>query len=636
MKKKTTEISINTSSGAEKVESIEREIKKEGEAVTKSVKSTAARKSAKGSAALGGQSAKQKTGAEIKKVNASSTDGKAERESEQAKARVERALERKQAQEEKKTARKERALKKAEERKKRLAEKKAAIAKRTAEKKAKAEKRVAERKALAEKRKAEKEEKIRERAHAKANRNNENYKKKEAKRKSKSSRNEKRTDRGERNKGYGGWIAAVVSLGAVTLALGTTVTVGAIEMSKNDTAMMGSYRGTMYELTGIMDNVDNDLDRVRISNSPAQQSRILTDLLVQTRLAEMDLERLPIAAEEDRSITSFINRTAAFCEGALAKLRKGEGLSSTDREILEKLYEINHAVRMELDELNGKMTDKEFCAFVKKGEGCMKSSLDKIEKATLEENAIGTMRGGKPATPPPPIDKEKCEKPHIEASQAEALCQGYFDGYRIADFQCVGETVGRGYDAYNVQGYDERGNQLFAEISQVDGALLRFDYYEECGGESFDVRNAERIAEEFLEKLGYDDMEAVRLRANGSNTDFTFVYEDDGVVFYPDEVRIKVCRSRGLVSGFDATRYLMNHKERDGEEVKVNLSLTQAYTKLREGLSVEASRLSVIKTPMGERSAYEFLCGYGEESYLIFLDAVTGEEISIVNVKTIA
>ncbi len=627
MKKKTTEISMNTSSGAEKVENIEKEVQKEGNTVKKSVKTT--KTSAKGGAALGGHAAEKQSGEEIKRVNAQSTDGKAERESKAAKARVEKALERKKAQEERKTARKARMEEMAEKRKKWLAERKAEVEKEAAAQKAKAEKRAAERKALAEKRKAEKEEKLRNRAHAKANRNNNHYQKKKARAKNKSER-KTRTRNENRNKGYGGWIAAVVSLGVVSLALATTVTVGAIEMNKGEKAMMGANRATMYELTGIMDNVDNDLDRVRISNSPAQQSRILTDLLVQTRLAELDLEKLPIAAEMDANVTSFINRTAGFCEGMLAKLRKGEKLSAQDMEILENLYQMNHSVRMQLDEMTMNMTDKDMCMFMKKGQGNMQEALEKIEKTTLDENAnLGQEMEQKPAS------MEMSDK-HIEAAKAEELCRQYFKNYRIGDFQCIGETITGGYQAYNVQGYDEKGNQLFAEVSQADGTLLRFDYYEECAGDHFDVRNAERIAEEFLEMLGYDDMEAVRLRANGSTTDFTFAYEDEDVIFHPDEIRVKVCRTRGIVSGFDCTKYLKNHKERDGDDVKVNLSLGDAYRKLREGLSVEASRLTVIQTPKGEVAAYEFLCGYGEESYFVFIDGLTGEEISIVNTKSVA
>ena len=173
MKKKTTEISINTSSGAEKVENIEKEVKKEeGKTAQKSVVKKSERK------------------VPVAK--------KTEKENKAAEARVQAALKRK------------------EEKEKRKAERKAIIEKRKADKKARAEKHAAERKALAEKRAAEKEAKIRERAHAKANRNNMRAKKK-------ANRNKNKDKREDRNKGYGGWIAAVVSLGVVSLALATTV-----------------------------------------------------------------------------------------------------------------------------------------------------------------------------------------------------------------------------------------------------------------------------------------------------------------------------------------------------------------------------------------------------------------------------
>lgn len=598
MKKKSTEISINTSSGAEKVENIEQEAKKEDEKVTKKT-----------------------------------TTKKVEKENKAADERVKAALKSKEKKE------------------KRAAERKAMIEKRKADKKARAEKHAAERKALAEKRAAEKEAKIRERAHAKANRNNANAKKKANKRKGEGAKKEQ---------GYGGWIAAVVSLGVVSLALATTVTVGGMEMRKGRDALMGAYRSTMYELTGIMESVDGDLDRVRVSASSAQQSRILTDLLVQARLAELDIEKLPIEAQANRNITIFVNHVAEICERILSKLRNGEELNEMDHQILEQLYQTNHALKEEISSLVSKMSDKDLMDYVKKGTGSLKSALDKLEQSTLEENrgrmgdkllegkdkieeklkegkdaaekklkeigGVGVPRGEK-------LSPVKEDKARIEASKAEALCGQYFEDYHVAEFQCIGETVTKEGAAYNVQGYDSKGNLLFAEISQQDGALMRFDYYEDCTGETFDIRNAERIAEEFLKKLGYEDMEAVRVRANGNLSDFTFVYEDDGVVYYPDEIVVKVCRTRGVVSGFDATKYLQNHRGRD--EMNVKLTLAEAYDKLHKNLSVESSRLAVVKTLRGERPAYEFFCGFEGENYFVFLDAVNGEEISIINVKTI-
>ena len=52
-------------------------------------------------------------------------------------------------------------------------------------------------------------------------------------------------------------------------------------------------------------------------------------------------------------------------------------------------------------------------------------------------------------------------------------------------------------------------------------------------------------------------------------------------------------------------------------------------------LTVEASRMVVIQTMRGEKTAYEMLCSYQEDKYLIYLDAISGEELSIVNINTI-
>ncbi len=602
-KEKKTEIATNVSSGAEKVEIVEKQVKQARKTDEKE---------------LGGNEAKAK--------------GKAEKETAAAKARVEVALKKKEEKAKKAAAKakakKEKAAQKAKKMKEKAEARKALQEKRAAERKALQEKRAAERLALEEKRKEERNAKVRERAHQKANRA-------QAKSKRKSARKQ---ERDSHRKDNGGWIAAVVTLGVTTLALTTALTLGAIDMKNTKDGVAAGYRSTTHELIGIMENVDNDLDRVRISNAPEQQGRILTDLLVQSRLAELDLEKMPISAEADRNVTTFLNRVGATCERMLAKLRRGESLSQEDQETLARLYEVNHEIRAEIENLTEQMTDEDLMTYVNKGKGMLADVLDRLEKMTLGENGVlgemqSKMQGagkGRNAEVPMPDDHGEAK---IDPSKAEDLCTVYFADYKISEFQCVGETVSRGYGAYNVQGYDDNGTLLFAEIDYKTGDLLRFDYYEDCSEETFDYQNAQRIAEEFLDNIGYDDMIAVRVRENGTNADFTFVYEDDDVLFYPDTVKVKVCRTRGIVMGMDATKYLKNHKDR--EEPSVKITAKQARESLHKDLEVESTRLCVVQTARGERAAYEFLCSYGEEQYLIYTDANDGREISIVNLKNI-
>jgi hypothetical protein len=185
----------------------------------------------------------------------------------------------------------------------------------------------------------------------------------------------------------------------------------------------------MYELTGVMENVDNDLDRVRISASTAQQSRILTDLLVQARLAELDLEKMPLCAESCANVTTFINRTARECERMLAKLRLGERLSVYDYEVLEGLYKTNHQIRSDLDALTASMTDRDWTEFIKKGKGKIIEAVGNAEKLTLEENRLSFDKV-----------KDKMEGAGIEIIDCDHDLGDYFpdggDGIKLLDWLC--------------------------------------------------------------------------------------------------------------------------------------------------------------------------------------------------------
>ena len=610
--KKTTELATNVSSGAEKVESIEKKVTAEGK--TRAKKKTVA-----------------------KKKPAKKTDKKKKEEA-RAKARVEKALKKQEEKRKKKEAREKRKQERAERKKakqkkdvaerkaekaKRRAERKARIEKRLAEKKARVEKRKAEQQARAEKRKLAREERIRERAHQKANR-------RQAQNKRKKQKQEQRKQRqANRAPGYGGWLAAVISLGAVTLGLAGVVTVGAVEMSNMQNGMMFAYQGATYELAGVMENVDNDLDRIRLSADPAQQSRILTDVLVQARLAESDLEKLPVSAQSDANLTRFINTLAGEAGRMLGKLRNGQALTQADFIALQNLYETNHSVRMQLDEYASKMCCKDFSSYMKKGKGALADTLQRLENTTIEENRLdGRAMDWDRAGTEQPKDAVK-----IGTAKAEELCQGYFSKYNVKQFQCVGEMNARGGACYTVQGYDDKGTQLFAEIDEYTGKLIRFDFYEECDGATFDKENCARIAEEFLTEQGYENMTLVRARRNGSALDFTYAVELDGVVVYPESVRIKVCQARGLVSGFDASRYVKGHKQRAIPEM--GLTVVEAESRLQKGVQVDGHRLALVCTAKGERLAYEFVCSYMDEQYLIYVDAVNGNELSIVNLKTL-
>jgi germination protein YpeB len=139
------------------------------------------------------------------------------------------------------------------------------------------------------------------------------------------------------------------------------------------------------------------------------------------------------------------------------------------------------------------------------------------------------------------------------------------------------------------------------------------------------------IGEKFLEKLGYSNMVCVWAYSSESTQYLNYAYEQDGVICYPDEIKVKVCRERGVVSGLDADGYYMSHKERDFEQPKYNLE--QAYEKIVGKMDIRSSDLTLIPTGGGnEKLAYEFIGDYNGSTYYVYLDANTLKQTDIFKV----
>ncbi len=446
---------------------------------------------------------------------------------------------------------------------------------------------------------------------------------------------EARKKKNDRPDGIGGWIAAVVTLGAATLVLTAVVTLGAIDAYRTKGIMMAGHRATMYELISAVEEMDDDLDRVRLATSPRLQGELLTDLLVKSRLAEMGLEKLPVSFEQDENLMGFLNETSTMCEKLLAKLASGARLSNKDIAKLEKTYQTMRSARGTLDELAATVEDNDVADFMKGVKNRIGEAFDKIEN--------GSVFDGEGETPPKammpgggdgvmPIPEKKQEKPEgISSGKAEELCRNYFSDYGIQSLEYAGELKSKDMEAYNFAMKDGEGTSMFAQIAKMDGALVRFDYYKECTQHVVDIRSAKALAEVFLEKLGYENMVAVDVEEEGTNAEFTFAYEMDGCIYYPDEVEVKVCEERGLVIGLDASDFLKNHRTRG--EMIAKISLEEAQSKINSKLSVESSRTVLFEEDGREVLAYEFFCGYEEDYYFVYVDAMSGEEFAILNAK---
>lgn len=650
----------NVSSGASKVESLEKDTAAAQAANGGAPKKTAAHKTVKKAPSAKSAAAKPRTGKSTKsKSPAEKKEEKAaEKRLDAAKAKAERKeqkllhkAELKQKKLEKKMALKEKKLQKREAVAKRKADRKqakldriAAVKERKVEKRAE---RIARREMLKNESKAdrrariarEKKERIalkRQKALAREKAHEQRMKAREAAHERRSQeRRHKREQKTERKKhapGFGGWLAAVISLGVACLALATVVTAGSFRMNDMTLETANGYRSVLYELTEASEDMDSNLSKLRVSSGGSEQRTLLTDILVDSELMESALERMPIDNVTSTDISSFVNKTGSYCRTLLAKLDRGQQLTETEKNTVEYLYNINAGLYNELNEMTTHMTEKDFMAFIGGNEGAVSQKFGEMGQSTLQEpeDTIDA-----PFTGEGNVGQNRLEgEEKISESRAEELAKEYFRNYHISQTQYTGETLAHETTCYNFTLTDESGNEIFAQITENGGKLAFFDTYEECTEKNFDLDTCDGLAREFLNGLGIENVAAVWMSDGGMVANLTYVTVKDGVRVYPELIRVRVCESKGRVVGMDAMEYLLNH---DPERtIGTSMSREAAQEKLSAGLTPYSAHLAVIPLNGEEVLAHEFACTYGEEEYVVYLDAETGEELQVYRVQSSA
>lgn len=439
---------------------------------------------------------------------------------------------------------------------------------------------------------------------------------------------EQNTERRKHAPGFGGWLAAVISLGVACLALGTIVTAGAFRMNDMTLESANGYRSTLFELVSVSKEMDNSLSKLRVSAGANEQRALLTNLLVDSQLMESALERIPIDNVTSTDISSFVNKTNSYTRTLLDKVSAGQPLTETEKSTVEYLHKVNTGLYNELNALTNSMTEKDFMAFIGGKEGTVSQKLSEIGQSTLQEpeETIDAPFVGEGNVEKNQLDREE----EVSQGKAEELVKQYLQSYHIASVQYTGETVTRDMSCYNFSLIDQNGVELFAQITKKGGKLAFFNLYEACSDKNFDLDTCDTLAKEYLASLGIEGVEAVWLSDAGMVADITYVSVQDGVRVYPDVIRVRVCESKGRVVGIDAMEYLLNHKDRTIGEA---LSREEAQSKLSSGLMPYAAHLAVIPLNDHEVLAHEFACTYGEEEYIVYLDAKTGEEVQVYRVR---
>ncbi len=444
-------------------------------------------------------------------------------------------------------------------------------------------------------------------------------------------RAEKRAEKNEKRHapGFGGWLAAVISLGVVTLALGSMLTYGWINMDGMTADMATIHTESMYELNSIVDNLDTNLAKARVANTRNEQVKLLTNVAIESEMAETLLERMPVDTQFTQNVTSFVNKMGDSAQSMLYSVASGKKLTDSQIATIEHMYKTNLQLKQSINELTANCTGKEMLKAMRG----KKDNLMLVSFGEMENNVVETPKEIHDGPFAENIKKVSAKNlaglEEITCAQAEKLAAKYFESYKVSDVKCTGEVTAESLTCYNVTMQTKDG-EMSAQLSKQGGKVVEFNSYKDCNDKNFSVERCVDIAQDFLKALGFKNMKAVWTSENGTTCNLNFAYEQNGVVIYPDMVKVKVCEERGIVTGMEGLAYVLNHTQRELGSAKISKSDAKAV--LNGGFEAEGSRLCLIPIDGGEVLCYEFYGAYGGNDYYIYVDAATGNEVEVFTV----
>ena len=108
-----------------------------------------------------------------------------------------------------------------------------------------------------------------------------------------------------------------------------------------------------------------------------------------------------------------------------------------------------------------------------------------------------------------------------------------------------------------------------------------------------------------------------------------YAYNDNGVIIYPDLIKVKIALDNGEILGIETAGYLNSHTERSYVEPKI--SIDQAREKINSKLEILSENMAIIPTEWKtEINCYEFKGKVGEREFLVYINVETGKEEDIL------
>ena len=405
-------------------------------------------------------------------------------------------------------------------------------------------------------------------------------------------------------------------------------------------ASENSYNMAFYELVNYVQNVETYLAKSLISTTPEHGAETLTNVWREANLAQAYLSRLPIESQELENTERFLNQVSDYSYSLSRKNIYNESLSQEDLKNLKDLHGYSQDLENTLNQLSEDLNSGRFewGELTKKGTVAFAQQVDNISKesfSNLEENFheySGLIYDGAFSEHLTKQDKKGLTGEDISEEQATQIAKQFIGEDQIKEISSLGLSENATIPVYDFSLKNNQDQSANISISQKGGHIVYYNSNRNVGVESISQEEANEKGKQFLTDKGFPNMkETYYLKQEGIVT-INYAYSQNGIIMYPDLIKVKVALDNGEVLGIETSGYLNNHEERNLPEIKI--SKEEAKNTLNKDLQIESEGLAMIPTEwQSEIYCYEFKGKVDDSEFLVYINCENGREEDILVIK---
>ena len=413
---------------------------------------------------------------------------------------------------------------------------------------------------------------------------------------------------------------------AMTILSAALRAMGFAQMAQLDAAnarINAVVQKAFYETCELTESMSVNLRKLLVVGDGAQAQQLLGEITRQAQGASGNLAMLPMGEETISATLKFINQVGDFSDTLSVRLAAGGAITDSDYETISVLSENAAAFSVGMLRLLER---------VEKGEVALDSapvagdeSLYPLTNPAAEYPALlydGPFSDGAEGDTFRALEGLE----PVTAEQARQTLSAFLGG--VSEIQLTGEG-NVPVDCYEFA-LTANGYSLSAGVTRTGGKVLYVLSNADVTEVNYTPEQLLDTAQAFLLARGFGSMEmSYYSRFDGILT-VNYAAVQNDVVLYPDLIKVQLSMKDGSVIGVEAGNYLMNHTQRTLELPAI--SEEDAVARIGTQLTPLAARLCVIPVDAGEALCYEIRATDGTDTFLVYIDAMTGTERELMQV----